>query len=127
MRSGRDALIEAILEFLADQELLTLQEIRIALEREIDSAGLDGLLALKTRLGADNGWGYYPRDPLAQRIHHCSPIDFSVTARGFAAGTTWLDSPAPPWSSSRTTCRTPTQTSSKSCCSGRAAPIWRID
>ena len=39
MRSGRDALIEAILEFLADQELLTLQEIRIALEREIDSAG----------------------------------------------------------------------------------------
>jgi 1-acyl-sn-glycerol-3-phosphate acyltransferase len=28
------------------------------------------LLALKTRLVADNGWDYYSRDPLAQRIHH---------------------------------------------------------
>jgi 1-acyl-sn-glycerol-3-phosphate acyltransferase len=28
------------------------------------------LLALKTRLFADNGWDYYSRDPLAQRIHH---------------------------------------------------------
>jgi 1-acyl-sn-glycerol-3-phosphate acyltransferase len=70
MHTGRDALVGAILEFLADQDLLTRQEIRIALEREIDRAGPDALLALKTRLGDDNGWDYYPRDPLAQRIHY---------------------------------------------------------
>ena len=86
MRSGRDALIGAILEFLADQELLTLQEIRIALEREIDSAGLDGLLALKTRLGADNGWDYYPRDPLAQRIHHLLADRFLGDGSGLRGG-----------------------------------------
>ena len=28
------------------------------------------MLALKARLVTDNGWDYYPRDPLAQRIHH---------------------------------------------------------
>ena len=65
-----EALIDAILEFLADQDLLTLQDIRASLEREIDGAGPDALLALRARLVADNGWSYYPRDPLAQRIHH---------------------------------------------------------
>lgn len=67
---SRDVLIDAILEFLADQDLLTVRDIRAALEREIDDAGPDALLALKARLVEDNGWGYYPRDPLAQRIHH---------------------------------------------------------
>src|SRR6185295_4939392 len=67
---SREVLIAAILDFLADQDLLTLSDIRSALEREIDSAGPDALLALKARLIADNGWDYYPRDPLAQRIHH---------------------------------------------------------
>jgi 1-acyl-sn-glycerol-3-phosphate acyltransferase len=67
---SREVLIAAILEFLADQDLLTLRDIRAALEREIDSAGPEALLALKARLVADKGWGYYPRDPLAQRIHH---------------------------------------------------------
>lgn len=28
------------------------------------------VFALKARLAADNGWGYYARDPLAQEIHH---------------------------------------------------------
>ncbi|MGH9372690.1 MAG: lysophospholipid acyltransferase family protein [Vicinamibacterales bacterium] len=67
---SREALIDAILDFLADQDLLTLQDIRAALEREVDGAGPDALLDLKARLVADNGWDYYPRDPLAQRIHH---------------------------------------------------------
>ena len=69
-RPSREALIEGILRFLATQDLLTVRDIRVALEREIDDAGSEALLALKTRLTTDNGWGYYPRDPLAQRIHH---------------------------------------------------------
>jgi hypothetical protein len=68
--SSRDGLIAAVLEFLSGQDLLTMPDIRAALEREIDGAGADALLALKRRLSADNGWDYYPRDPLAQRIHH---------------------------------------------------------
>ena len=68
--SSREVLIDAILEFLADQDLLTLQDIRAALTSEIDSAGPDALQPLKSRLVADTGWDYYPRDPLAQRIHH---------------------------------------------------------
>jgi 1-acyl-sn-glycerol-3-phosphate acyltransferase len=66
---SREALIDAILAFLADQDLLTLQDIRAALEREIDDAGPGAVLGLKARLGADSGWDYSPRDPLAQRIH----------------------------------------------------------
>jgi hypothetical protein len=67
---GREALIDAILAFLADQDLLALRDIRAALEREVDAAGAESLLALRTRLADDHGWGYYPSDPLARRIHH---------------------------------------------------------
>jgi len=67
---SRDGLIAAILEFVGDQDLLTRQDIRAALEREIDGAGPDGLLALKARLSSDTGWDYYPPDPLARRVHH---------------------------------------------------------
>ena len=67
---SREVLIDAILEFLADQDPLTVRDILAALECEIDRAGPDALLALKARLVTDNGWDYYPRDPLAQRIHH---------------------------------------------------------
>jgi 1-acyl-sn-glycerol-3-phosphate acyltransferase len=66
----REQLLTAILDFLAVQDLLTLEDIRAALEKEIDGAGPDALLALKQRLTTDIGWGYYSRDPLAQRIHH---------------------------------------------------------
>jgi 1-acyl-sn-glycerol-3-phosphate acyltransferase len=67
---SQDALVGAILEFLADQDLLAQHDVRAALEREIRSAGPQALLALKDRLVADNGWGFYPPDPLARRIHH---------------------------------------------------------
>ncbi len=67
---SREVLIDAILEFLGDHDLLPPRDIRAALEREITMAGPDALLALKARLVADNGWGYYPGDPLARRIHH---------------------------------------------------------
>jgi 1-acyl-sn-glycerol-3-phosphate acyltransferase len=66
----REQLLIAILEFLAGQDLLTLEDIRTALEEEIDRAGPDALIGLKQRLTMDVGWDYYPRDPLAQRIHH---------------------------------------------------------
>ena len=66
---SREVLIAAILEFLADQDLLHTPR-HAALEREIASAGPDTLVALKARLVADNGSDYYQRDPLAQRIHH---------------------------------------------------------
>lgn len=66
----RDVLVAAVLEFLTGQDLLTMDDIRAALERELDDAGPEALLALKAQLTTDLGWAYYPRDPLAQRIHH---------------------------------------------------------
>lgn len=68
--AGRDLLIASILAFLADEDALALQDIRDALEREIDQAHPKALLGLGARLAADHGWGYYPPDPLARRIHH---------------------------------------------------------
>jgi hypothetical protein len=55
-RANRDALIGAIVEFCASEDLLTLADIRSALECEIDAAGIDALVMLKARLAADNGW-----------------------------------------------------------------------
>ena len=79
---SRETLVDAILDFLADQDLLTLSEIRSALEREIDGAGTDALLALKARLVADHGWDYYPRDLLARRIHHVLADRFLADGSG---------------------------------------------
>jgi 1-acyl-sn-glycerol-3-phosphate acyltransferase len=61
--------IGGILGFLGHQDPLTLREIRAALEAEIDAAGPQALRALRSRITADHGWGYYPPDPLARRIH----------------------------------------------------------
>lgn len=67
----RDELIDAILTFLASQDLLTLADIRAALEREIDDAGPAALIELKQRLAETNDdWSYHAGDPLARRIHH---------------------------------------------------------
>jgi 1-acyl-sn-glycerol-3-phosphate acyltransferase len=66
----REELLAAIVDFLAGQDLLTLEEIRAALETELDAAPADALALLKERLTMDAGWGYYPPDPLARRIHH---------------------------------------------------------
>lgn len=67
---NRDVLIAAILEFLGGDDLLTRRDIREVLEREVDEAGAAAVLALKERLTTEHGWEYYPRDPLAQRLHH---------------------------------------------------------
>jgi 1-acyl-sn-glycerol-3-phosphate acyltransferase len=67
----RADLIDAIIAFLAGQDLLTLADIRAALEREIDGAGPDALVRLKHRLTeTSDGWRYHAGDPLARRIHH---------------------------------------------------------
>lgn len=65
---SRDALITAITTFLSGWD--TLDEIRELLKRELDAAGPRALMRLGRALstaGAD--WDYYPRDPLARRIH----------------------------------------------------------
>jgi 1-acyl-sn-glycerol-3-phosphate acyltransferase len=67
---SRDGLVDAILRFLAAHDSPALHDVRGALEREIDGDGPDALRALQARLLADNGWDYYPCDPLARRIHH---------------------------------------------------------
>jgi 1-acyl-sn-glycerol-3-phosphate acyltransferase len=70
-RLERDALIAAITTFLAGHDAAMLEEIRGALERELDASGAAALAALGARLanaGAD--WTFYPADPLARRVHH---------------------------------------------------------
>ena len=68
--AGSAAFVDAILTFLGGGDPLAVDDIRPSLEREVDAAGAPALDALKTHLRADCGWSYYPRDPLAQRIHH---------------------------------------------------------
>jgi 1-acyl-sn-glycerol-3-phosphate acyltransferase len=69
--AGSSALVDAILTFLGGGDPLAVdRDIRPSLEREVDAAGAEALDALKSRMRADCGWEYYPRDPLAQRVHH---------------------------------------------------------
>ena len=66
----KETLLEAILEFIGDRDLLDRHGIRAALEREIDRDGAESLLTLMRHLSADSGWAYYPPDPIARRVHH---------------------------------------------------------
>ncbi len=66
----REQLVDAILAFIAPSDLLTADDVRAALELEIDRAGPDALVTLRVQLAADGGWAYYPANPLARRIHH---------------------------------------------------------
>ena len=54
--SGSEGVVDAILAYLNDQDLLTPQDVRAALQREVDAAGPAAVLALKARLAEDNGW-----------------------------------------------------------------------
>lgn len=67
---NQDRLLSAILDFFGGQDLATRDKIRLALEDEIDGAGQQAVLALKTQVARDDGWEYYAPDPLARRIHH---------------------------------------------------------
>lgn len=69
-RSGGDGLVAAVLQFLGVGELPGAAQMRLALETEIERAGPGAVAALKERLSADHGWGYYEPDPLARRVHH---------------------------------------------------------
>jgi 1-acyl-sn-glycerol-3-phosphate acyltransferase len=68
--TAKDTLLDAIVAFVGDRDLLDRGEVRGALEREIDRFGPESLEALMERLSADHGWAYYPPDRLARRIHH---------------------------------------------------------
>lgn len=63
-------LIDAILAFVGDGDLLAADDLRPALERQLEAAGPDAVKALATALTMERGWGYYPPDPIARRIHH---------------------------------------------------------
>jgi 1-acyl-sn-glycerol-3-phosphate acyltransferase len=64
----RQSLVAAITTFLANQDHL--EEIRGWIEAEIDAAGPQALADLNSRLArTGTDWTYYPRDPLARRIH----------------------------------------------------------
>ena len=64
----RATLVAAITTFLANQEHL--EQIRAAIEAEIDAAGPQALVDLNARLAAAGAdWTYSERDPLARRIH----------------------------------------------------------
>jgi 1-acyl-sn-glycerol-3-phosphate acyltransferase len=63
------ALVAAITMFLADQDLLTLADIREALDQELAAAGRRALVRLHERLLAETGWDFSPADPLAKRVH----------------------------------------------------------
>lgn len=84
--SSREGLVAAIIEFIGGQDLLTLDDIKAALAREIDAAGPGALIALKARLSADLGWAYYPPDPLARRIHHVLADRFLAPDSELVAG-----------------------------------------
>jgi 1-acyl-sn-glycerol-3-phosphate acyltransferase len=86
----RDALIGAVIDFLSGQDLLTQQDIRTALAHEIACAGRGALLDLRERLRMDAGWGYYPPDPLARRIHHVLADRF-LRADSLVTGTAHLN------------------------------------
>src|SRR5437763_1145176 len=74
--------------------LLPLDDVRAALVREIDAAGADALVSLRLRLAADNGWTYYPPDPLARRIHHLLADRF-LERDSIVAGLEHLETCAP--------------------------------
>jgi 1-acyl-sn-glycerol-3-phosphate acyltransferase len=66
----RKALTSAILSFLSNQDADTLEDVRAAVDREMDLAGGRGFSDLLRRLAtAGNDWSYFEADPLARRIH----------------------------------------------------------
>jgi 1-acyl-sn-glycerol-3-phosphate acyltransferase len=67
---SREAILTAVMTFLAAEDVSTLAEIRQSLEQALDAAGPGALDALGRRLGSTGGgWTYYPPDPLARTIH----------------------------------------------------------
>jgi 1-acyl-sn-glycerol-3-phosphate acyltransferase len=67
---GREQLVSAITDFLANQDPAALAAMRDAVIAEIDGAPNGAILALARRLaGAGEDWTYYESDPVARRLH----------------------------------------------------------
>ena len=67
----RAQLVDAIAAFVAHKGGLDLNAVRGPVERTIDALGAASVDELQTRLAQScDAWSYYPRDPLAQRVHH---------------------------------------------------------
>jgi 1-acyl-sn-glycerol-3-phosphate acyltransferase len=68
---GRAPLVDAITMFLVREHASRIDEIRACLEQALDEAGPDAFVELGDHLArAGSDWDYFPRDPLARRIHH---------------------------------------------------------
>jgi 1-acyl-sn-glycerol-3-phosphate acyltransferase len=68
---GREQLVAAITQFLANQDSAALAAMRAAVVKEIDEAPNGAIMALARRLAtAGEDWAYYESDPLARRLHH---------------------------------------------------------
>ena len=64
-------LVNAIAAFVARKGGIDAQLVRVPVERAIAELGEDSVANLQARLAqSSDGWSYYPRDPLAQRVHH---------------------------------------------------------
>jgi len=64
-------LADAIISFVASKSGIAESRVRSLIERIIDEAGPRAVDRLHARLGAPaDAWGYYEREPLAQRVHH---------------------------------------------------------
>ena len=67
---GREPLVDAIVRFLAREPASDTREIRACLEQAIDESEPDAIERMAERLArSGSDWAYYPRDPLARRIH----------------------------------------------------------
>jgi 1-acyl-sn-glycerol-3-phosphate acyltransferase len=67
----RAQLVEAIAAFVAQKSGIDHTMVREPIESAITECGEDALTALSDRLSQPHdAWSYYPRDPLARRVHH---------------------------------------------------------
>ena len=68
---GRDQLVAAITDFLANQDPGALAAMRAAVTSEIEDTPNAALVALGRRMAAaGDDWSYYDSDPVARRLHH---------------------------------------------------------
>ncbi|MEO7133891.1 MAG: lysophospholipid acyltransferase family protein [Vicinamibacterales bacterium] len=67
----RAQLVDAIVTFVAHKGGIAPTAVRGPIERAIEELGDASVTNLKARLAqSSDAWSYYPRDPLAQRVHH---------------------------------------------------------
>jgi 1-acyl-sn-glycerol-3-phosphate acyltransferase len=70
MKVGAETLVNAVMTLFAGRDPATLAAVRASIERLVDEAGPEALPVLNRRLAAAGAdWDYYPRDPLARRLH----------------------------------------------------------